>query len=141
MSSLSYEESKKKVFGGLILLGVITIVEVLFALLAKGHLIEGFDLMHGVGKYAYMAAMIGASVYKAYFIIFEFMHMHYENKGLAMTVLLPIGLLVWAIIAFFQEGGSWRARREVIQQKNMEKIGVPVGKPQGALDIKQCDFL
>jgi cytochrome c oxidase subunit IV len=134
--SLSYEEGKKVVFRGLLLLAAITVVEVLFALLAKGHLIHGFNLMDGVGRYAYMAAMIGASIYKAYFIIFEFMHMKYEVKGMAMSVLLPICLLVWAIIAFFQEGGSWGARREQIKQKNEEKTTMPVGKPQGALAIK-----
>jgi cytochrome c oxidase subunit IV len=137
--SLSYEEGKKVVFRGLLLLAAITIVEVAFALLAKGHLIHGFNLMDGVGRYAYMAVMIGASVYKAYFIIFEFMHMKYEVKGLAMSVLMPICLLVWAIIAFFQEGGSWGARRALIKQKNEEKVTMPVAKPQGALDIKTLD--
>ena len=44
--------------------------------------------------------------------------MRYEIKGLAMTVLLPTLLLVWAVIAFFQEGDSWKGRREQIKEKN-----------------------
>ena len=48
------------------------------------------------------------------------MHMAYEVKGLAMSVLLPTLLLVWAIIAFFQEGDSWGDRRTLIEEKNME---------------------
>ena len=44
--------------------------------------------------------------------------MRYEVKTLAMSVLLPTVLLVWAIIAFFQEGGSWKARRQQIKEKN-----------------------
>ena len=49
---------------------------------------------------------------------------------LLLFVVLPAGswyyLLIWAIIAFFQEGSSWGARRELIKQKNEE-----VAKPQG----------
>lgn len=113
---LSYEESKKVVFKGLLLLAVVTIAEVLIALLGNGHLIEGFELP----KLVMYPLMIGLSLYKAYFIVYEFMHMRYEVKGLAMSVLLPTLLLVWAIIAFFQEGDSWGDRRSLIKEKNME---------------------
>jgi hypothetical protein len=78
--------------------------------------------------------MIGFSLYKAYFIIFYFMHMAYEVRGLMLSVLLPTTLLIWAIIAFFQEGNSWGARRELIREKN-EEIVKPASnsKPQGYL--------
>jgi cytochrome c oxidase subunit IV len=128
----TYEEQKALVFYGLKLLGAITIVEVLVALLAKGHLVHGIKFSEGFGHYLYMLLMIGFSLYKAYFIIFFFMHMAYEVRGLAMSVLLPTGLLVWAIIAFFQEGSSWGARRELIKEKNEEIIKpVLASQPQG----------
>lgn len=114
------------------LLGAITIVEVFVALLAKGHMIHGVEFKHGFGHYLYMALMVGFSLYKAYFIVFYFMHMAYEVRGLVLSVLLPTTLLVWAIIAFFQEGGSWGARRELIKEKNEEVVQpVPAGKPTG----------
>lgn len=132
MSNQSYEEQKALVFKGLMLLGAITIIEVVVALLAKGHLIHGVNFSHGFGHYLYMLLMVGFSLYKAYFIIFYFMHMAYEMKGLVVSVLLPTTLLVWAIIAFFQEGHSWGARREQIEQKNLEIIKpMPAGNPQG----------
>jgi cytochrome c oxidase subunit 4 len=132
MSHQSYEEQKALVFKGLMLLGAITIIEVFVALLAKGHLIHGVNFSHGFGHYLYMLLMVGFSLYKAYFIIFYFMHMAYEMRGLVMSVLLPTTLLVWAIIAFFQEGHSWGARREQIEQKNQEIIKpTPAGNPQG----------
>ncbi len=117
MAHLSYEESIKRVYFGLRLLAVVTLVEVFISLLGKGHIIKGAE------DYAiilYIAGFIIAvlSLYKAYFIIYEFMHMKYEVKGLAMSVLLPTVLLIWAIIAFFQEGNSWKNRREQIKQKN-----------------------
>ncbi|MCC6280329.1 MAG: cytochrome C oxidase subunit IV family protein [Saprospiraceae bacterium] len=130
----TYEEQKALVFRGLMLLGAITIVEVFIALLAKGHMIHGVEFKHGFGHYLYMLLMVAFSLYKAYFIIFYFMHMAYEMRGLVLSVLLPTTLLIWAIIAFFQEGGSWGARRELIKEKNEEVVQpAPAGKPTGYL--------
>ena len=61
------------------------------------------------------------AAYKAYFIVGDFMHMKFEAKGLALTVLLPLLLLVWALIAFLQEAGSWGARRVQVQEFNKIK--------------------
>ncbi len=116
------------------ILGAVTIVEVLIALLAKGHLVPGIDFKHGIGHYLYMMLMVGFSIYKAYFIVFFFMHMAYEVRGLMLSVLLPTLLLVWAIIAFFQEGSRWGKSRELIKEKNEEKVdAAPAGKQQGYL--------
>ncbi len=132
MSHLSYEDQKKLVFRGLMILGVITLVEVFIALFAKGHIVPGIKFSEGFGHYLYMLLMIGFSLYKAYFIIFYFMHMAYEVRGLVLSVLLPTSLLVWAIIAFFQEGSSWGARRELIREKSDEQVRpAPAGQPQG----------
>lgn len=137
MGHLSYEESKKKVFQGLILLGAVTLIEVGLSLFGKGYIISGVE------NYSWLAYVIGLglivlSLYKAYFIIYDFMHMRYEVKGLALSVLLPTLLLVWAIIAFFQEGGSWKSRRDQIKEKNAE----PAQK-QGMLpdDVYRIDNL
>ncbi len=118
MADLDIEAGKKVVFKGLILLGVITIVEVLIALVGNGHIIHGFHLP----KLIMYPAMIGFSLYKAYFIIFEFMHMKYEVQGLMRSVILPTLLLVWAIIAFFQEGSAWKHRRAQISNWNTEQV-------------------
>ena len=130
----SYEDQKKIVFYGLKLLGIITVVEVAFALFAKGHIVPSitFGKDGGFGQYIYMLLMISASLYKAYFIIFFFMHMAHEVRGLVLSVLMPTTLLIWAIIAFFQEGSRWGASRDNIKQRNEEVLQpVPGGKPQG----------
>ena len=119
MGHLSYEESIKKVYQGLILLGVVTLVEVGLSLFGKGYIVSGVEEYKAV-IYLVGLGLIVLSLYKAYFIIYEFMHMRYEVKGLALSVLLPTLLLIWAIIAFFQEGGSWKDRRDQIQEKNAE---------------------
>jgi cytochrome c oxidase subunit 4 len=121
MGNLSYEESIKLVYKGLALLAVVTLIEVFFSLFGKGYIISGVE------EYTWLIYVVGLilivlSLYKAYYIIYEFMHMRYEVKGLARSVLLPTVLLIWAIIAFFQEGDSWKNRRELIKDKNEESV-------------------
>lgn len=137
MAHQSYEEQKRFVVRGLILLGIITLVEVFVALLAKGHL--GMEKWEGAMHYLYMLAMVSASLYKAYFIVFFFMHMAHEVRGLAMSVLLPTLLLVWAIIAFFQEGSSWGASREKIKEKN-EQVVTPAAPKTGSLLVPSTTY-
>lgn len=123
---LSYEQSKKMVFRGLALLAAITLVEVFFSLAGKGY-IPGFTFLKGGKIMVYIVGfiLIALSLFKAKFIIYDFMHMKYEAKGLAMTVLLPVGLLFWGMIAFFQEGNFWGNRRAQIIEKNKMEIQAP----------------
>ena len=113
----TYEESIKFVYYGLGLLAVITLIEVAISLFGKGHIWAGAKgnpwVLYGAGF-----LIIALSVYKAYFIIYEFMHLGGEAKGMAMSILLPVLLLVWGVIAFMQEGGSWGDRRELIKEKD-----------------------
>lgn len=131
MGHLSYEASIKAVYRGLILLAFVTLLEVFISLLAKGHVIKG---LHELTWVIYLGGLliIGLSLYKAYFIVYDFMHMRYEVKGLAMSVLLPTLLLVWALIAFFQEGDSWKDRRNQIRDKNEEEVE---SKVKGGLSL------
>lgn len=115
----SYEKSKKIALSTILILGFITIFEVLFALAGKGHLFGGALMMPGI---VIAGVMIFLSATKAYLIIYEFMHMKYEVPGLVRSVLLPTLLLVWAVIAFFYEGSDWQKRRDLIIQKNREKV-------------------
>ncbi|MBK7007990.1 MAG: cytochrome C oxidase subunit IV family protein [Saprospiraceae bacterium] len=103
----SYTESKQIATKTILVLGVITIAEVIFALTGKGYIINGFHMPH----WLIGGVMIIMSVVKAYLIIYEFMHMKYEVPALVKTVLIPTLLLVWAIIAFTFEGSSWQHSR------------------------------
>lgn len=123
MEQHDLNHAKQVVIKGLILLGIITIIEVLIALFGNGHLIHGMHLP----KWLMYPMMIGLSLYKAYFIVYEFMHMKYELQGLRFSVLLPTLLLVWAVIAFFNEGGHWRHNRGYIQERN--EIGLEKSAP------------
>ena len=53
--------------------------------------------------------------------------MKYEVPGLVRSVLLPLFLLVWAIIAFLYEGSYWESSRAGINEKNSIVIESPTG--------------
>lgn len=116
---ISYEDSVKGVYKGLALLAIVTLVEVAFSLFGKGHILGGEALEGNMFFiYAIGIILIVLSLYKAYFIVYEFMHMGYEVKGLAASVLLPLVLLIWALVAFFQEGNAWKERRDTVEERN-----------------------
>ncbi len=138
MSSLSYEASKSIALKTILILAAVTVLEVLIALVGKGY-IGGMDFTHTfIGAAIIGLAMIALSAYKAITIIFEFMHMKYEIKGLAMSVLLPTLLLVWAIIAFLYEGNWWLDLRDRIQQKNRSEINFENKNNLFSFDADAC---
>lgn len=44
------------------------------------------------------------TIFKAFFIVGEFMHLKHETKGLIWTILIPMGLLIWLLVALITEG-------------------------------------
>jgi len=114
----SYEASKKIATKTIIILGVITIVEVILALIGKGH-IGGGTPWHPT---LLRTIMVVLSVVKAYLIIYEFMHLKYEVPGLVRSILLPTLLLVWAVIAFSWEGVSWLRNRQRVEKDKVEEV-------------------
>lgn len=50
------------------------------------------------------AIFIILTIFKAFFIVAEFMHLKHETKGLIWTILIPMGLLVWLLVALISEG-------------------------------------
>ena len=115
---LSYEEGKKAVVKGFIILLGITLLEVAIALFWKVGM-GSPDI--GLLSWWFPLTMILLSALKAIFIVSEFMHMKYEVGGLRLSVLLPLLLLVWGIIAFLWEGDSWKERR-LEPQRTTEKM-------------------
>ncbi|WMX15664.1 cytochrome C oxidase subunit IV family protein [Aureispira sp. CCB-E] len=105
---LSVEEQRKEdikvgVKGFWILL-LVTFAEVAIALFLK-------DLLPGLVVRLFMIAL---SLYKAYYIVSIFMHLGSEVGGMAATIVLPMALLIWAVIAFLWEGNYARTNRNAV---------------------------
>ncbi|MEO6537768.1 MAG: cytochrome C oxidase subunit IV family protein [Ferruginibacter sp.] len=48
---------------------------------------------------------------KAYYIVSVFMHLGDEVRNMIMTIVVPLMLFVWFIIAFLLDGNSWKNLR------------------------------
>ena len=97
MTDEQYNSQVKAVWRATIYLTILTVVEVSMAL-----------FMHGkVSTFVLNSLFVLMTLWKAYFIIGEFMHVKYESRALVMTLGLPLTFLVWAVIAFAHDGNAW----------------------------------
>ncbi|GAA3915124.1 hypothetical protein GO495_18715 [Chitinophaga oryziterrae] len=106
-----HDASTKSIWRTFWILLAITIFEVGLAF--------SFLEWHWMPRLFLNSIFVGLTILKAFFIVAEFMHLRNEIRNLIMTILIPLMLFVWFIIAFLADGDSW---------KNMRKDLAP-GKP------------
>ncbi len=100
---------KKKVRKTTILLSVITIIE-----LAIGWTI--YTIHKGENPSALLVLMFKGAVCiltlaKAYYIVSVFMHLGDEIRNMIMTIVVPLMLFIWFIIAFIADCNSYKNLR------------------------------
>ncbi len=98
---INSKESKAKVKNIIkvtVWLSIITIVEVSLGL---------FCHFNHVPKTIPNIAFIIMTILKAWLIVAVFMHLGDEIKNMILTVLVPLVLFIWFIIAFLWEGSYW----------------------------------
>lgn len=44
------------------------------------------------------------TIFKAFFIVAEFMHLKHETKSLIWSILVPMALVAWLVVALITEG-------------------------------------
>lgn len=99
-SDVRSSESKKqigriwKVFWILL---VVTIVEV----------IMGMFYSHHLPKALVAFFFLALTLFKAGYIVAVFMHLGDEFKNFLITIMIPLTLFIWFIIAFLADGGFW----------------------------------
>ncbi len=109
------DESKKRIYKTTIVLSVITIIELGF-----GYLLYMTDFSHALDL-AFKGVIIILSLAKAFYIVSVFMHLGDEIRNLIMTIVAPLLIFVWFIIAFLYEGVSWKNLRNEYNPKEPVK--------------------
>ena len=99
-----------------ILLGL-TIVELIL-----GYIMIGVE--SSGGRLAIKGAIIILMLAKAFYIVAYFMHLKGEIRNLVMSILVPLSLLIWAIIAFLYEGDSYRNNRNTYDAYTRERSNI-----------------
>ncbi len=112
---------KKKVWRTTWLLSIITIME-----LAIGFSI--YVLHKGNPSYFFVLSLKGIvcilTLAKAYYIVSVFMHLGDEIRNFIMTIVVPLLLFVWIIIAFLGDGESYKNLRNTYD-KHFEQTTMP----------------
>lgn len=116
----------KKVKKVTIILSVITIIELAFGLIMYK--------MGGGSSFSIMlikGVVIILSLAKAFYITAYFMHLGDEVRGLIMTIVVPLALFIWFIIAFLYEGNSWKNLKntDAGSRPYIEQKAAPAAEP------------
>lgn len=75
--------------------------------------------------YALKGAIIILMLAKAFYIVAYFMHLKHEVKNLIMTVVVPMFLFIWFIIAFLYEGNSYKDLKNTYDPYHKEQSTKP----------------
>jgi cytochrome c oxidase subunit 4 len=97
VNSSESKQQIKKIWKVFWILLVITIAEVI------GGMFFSHSLPKGIVNFFFLAL----TLLKAGYIVSIFMHLGDEKKSFLVTVLIPLALFVWFIIAFLADGGFW----------------------------------
>ena len=87
---------------------VVTVVEVVI----------GMFFSHAMPKGLVAFFFLALTILKAAYIVSVFMHLGDELKNFLVTVLMPLTLFIWFIIAFLADGGFW------LHMNKTERTGV-----------------
>ncbi|MFY7652362.1 MAG: cytochrome C oxidase subunit IV family protein [Chitinophagaceae bacterium] len=106
-----------------IILTVLTIIE----------LVLGFWMMK-IDSESMRLAIKGVIVIlmlaKAFYIVAYFMHLKHEIKNMIMTIVVPLLLFVWFIIAFLYDGNSYKTLRNNYDPYKKEQSTIKVEKKE-----------
>lgn len=100
---------KKEIIRVTVILTVLTLVE-----LALGFWMIGMS--DGFFKHFIKGVIIILMLAKAFYIVGYFMHLKHELTNLIMTIVVPLGLFVWFIIAFLADGNSYNNNRNTYNE-------------------------
>jgi cytochrome c oxidase subunit IV len=89
----------KKIWKVTALLSVVTIIEVAIGLWCY----KSTAFPKGLANVFFILL----TLFKAGYIVSVFMHLGDELKGMIMTILIPLTLFIWFIIAFLADGKFW----------------------------------
>jgi cytochrome c oxidase subunit IV len=98
ITSDSSKKQVKRIMKVTVLLSIVTVIEVILGLV-------GYKL--GVPHWLTATLFLAMTLFKAAYIVKVFMHLGDEVRNMIITVLIPLTLFIWFVIAFLADGGFW----------------------------------
>lgn len=124
-----HDEGTKQIWKTFWILSAITIAELVIGLLIyninKGNTPREFLIL------VFKGVVCILTLAKAYYIVSIFMHLGSEIRNFIMTIVVPLVLFVWFIIAFLMDGESWKQMRntDAGSRPSTEQKAIPAQKP------------
>ena len=113
---------RKEIWRVTIILSVFTLVE-----LALGVWLMNLEEGEGAGMtIAFIKGVIVIFMLaKAFYIVSYFMHLRHELRNMIMTIVVPLFLFVWFIIAFLTDGNSFKNNKNKWDRGHQERSKEP----------------
>ncbi len=108
--------NKNEVRNVTVILSVLTLIE-----LALGYVMYKWVNDGGFLRSFIKGTIIILMIAKAYYIVSYFMHLGHELRNLIMTIIVPLSLFVWFIIAFLYDGNSFKNNQNNYDRYKNEK--------------------
>lgn len=128
-----HEGSTKAIWRTFWLLSILTVIELVLGLAI-------YNIHKGENPNATLVLFFKGLVCiltlaKAYYIVSVFMHLGSELRNMIMTVVVPLCLFIWFIIAFLWDGNAWKNLRNTNagSKPDTHKV-VPAATKQGSKD-------
>lgn len=124
-----HSSGTKRIWKTFWLLSIVTIIELglgltIYNLVEKGNPSESLILfLKGV--------MCILTLAKAWWIVAVFMHLGDEIRSFVLSVIVPLLLLIWFIIAFLWDGDSWKHMKNTNAGSIKTEVVVPAATEQG----------
>lgn len=120
----SDEEFRKRVRKTTILLSVITVIELIIGL--SIYTIHKGENPNQLLVLMFKGVVCILTLAKAYYIVSVFMHLGDEIRNMIMTIVVPLMLFIWFIIAFIADGNSYKNLRNTYD-KHFQESTMPKG--------------
>lgn len=97
---------KKKVIRTTVILSIVTVIE-----LGLGLLMYALEMPDDFRRLLIKGVIVILSLAKAFYIVAVFMHLGDEIRNMILTIVVPLLLFIWFIIAFVADGNSYKNLR------------------------------
>lgn len=129
-----HSDSTKPIWRTFWILSVLTIIELSIGLVV--YTIHKGANPNATLVLAFKGMVCILTLAKAYYIVSVFMHLGNEVRNMIMTIVVPLGLFIWFIIAFLWDGNSWKNLRNKYNRVEVtptEQVA-PAATEKGAKD-------
>ena len=122
------EAQRKAIIRTTIILSALTAFEFFIAFTWRG-IANGIGVSLETAELMKNLLFIILTIFKAFYIVGEFMHLKHEIKRMAYTIILPFIFIVWLIIGMVIEGGYYgRITKDAYGAAEPDKVEQVIGK-------------